>query len=501
MAVPHFDNALTCPVCAGVVVHAFTAPSHTRDAAHAFGRCNACGSLIDTDWLGRADRAAADTAGYAIESVKFYAEYGGSPEVFAGFLNLLQTCRKTRLEPRNATFLDVGAAFGFSVSMAELLGFTAIGVEPSLLGRHGRDALKIDLRTTFLDAAGIPPGSVNNALCSEVIEHVTDPLALLRQIHETLAPDGVVLLTTPNAEVIVDGSERETADLISAGAHLIIFTPASIKALAIKAGFADVRVFASGGDSGRRGLQIIAAKSLGVLDADLDERRMTASRIDTSLVESYLTWLSTLPRHSDVPYSIADGAAYRLSEHHLAHGRPDEAWRLIDRLLEGYAGRSIEAPRIEALARMSFCNYVMAQPAYTSMLFFRAAEHLLYSGAQPETAARYFEIARQLFEIEARIGVFMRLGWPERALAGRGAAERATGDHRGARRTHRELARRMSAVPDELREMPLAASAGDAMLRLHPLRAVKQLRALRAWREARGLSGRWRDVLRIALRA
>jgi hypothetical protein len=134
------------------------------------------------------------------------------------------------------------------------------------------------------------------------------------------------------------------------------------------------------------------------------------------------------------------------------------------------------------------------------MLFFRAAEHLLGSGAQPGIAARYFEIARQLFEIEARIGVFMRLGWPERALAGRGAAERAIGDRRSARLTHQDLARRMSAVPDELREMPLAASAGDAMRRLQPGRALQQLRALRTWREARGLPGRWRDVLRIALR-
>jgi SAM-dependent methyltransferase len=494
------DHTLTCPVCAGAVAHAFTTPSQTGDAIHTFGRCGSCGSLIDTDWLRRADRAVVDTAGYTIESVKFYAEYGGSPDTFASFLDMLQLCRATRLAPRNTTFLDVGTAFGFSVSMADFLGFTAVGVEPSLLGRYGRDMLGIDLRTTYLDAAGISPGSVTDALCSEVIEHVTDPLSLLQQVCRTLTPDGVVLLTTPNAEVIVDGSERETADLISAGAHLIIFTPASIKALAVKAGFADVRVFASGGDSGRRGLQIIAAKASDVLNKYLDQRWMTAFRIDASLVERYLTRLSTLPRHSDAPFSIADSAAYRLAEHHLAQGQSDKAWQLIDRLLNGYAGRTIDAPRIEALARMAFCDYVMAQPCYTSMLFFRAAEHLLGSGAQPGIAARYFEIARQLFEIEARIGVFMRLGWPERALAGRGAAERAIGDRRSARLTHQDLARRMSAVPDELREMPLAASAGDAMRRLQPGRALQQLRALRTWREARGLPGRWRDVLRIALR-
>jgi SAM-dependent methyltransferase len=495
-----------CPLCHGAVRHAFDAPSQTRAARHTFGRCTTCGSVIDTGWLTQTDPDAIDTAGYGIESVKFYVEIGATPEAFAAFLNALRISRATPRDPRQSTYLDVGTAFGYSVSLAAFLGYTAIGVEPSLLGRCGRDALGVDIRTAFLDAAGIDAGSINDALCSEVIEHVTDPLAVIRQIHDALGPDGVVLLTTPNADVIVDGSERETADLISAGAHLILFTPSSIEALARRAGFADVRVFASGGDSGRRGLQIVAAKSQGVLAPDLSARWPGAFAAsvagDDGAIDRYLAQLRdrpAAPNAPNVPFSVADGAAYRLVERHVAAGQRAAAWREIDRLLNGYPGRSIADAQLARLDTLTFADYVMAQPAYSSMLFFRAAEHLLQDNAQPDTARRYFEIARRLFEIEARIGVFVRLGWPERALAGRGAAEHALGDQRAARATHRDLARRIDATPDELREPALAAAAGDALRRLQPALAAKRLRALRNWREARGLSGRWRDVIRAAL--
>ncbi|MCZ7437289.1 class I SAM-dependent methyltransferase [Micromonospora sp. WMMC241] len=58
-----------------------------------------------------------------------------------------------------------------------------------------------------LDATrGLPfrAGSFAGLLAGELIEHVYDPLALLRECHRVLAPDGLLVLTTPNLAPVQD---------------------------------------------------------------------------------------------------------------------------------------------------------------------------------------------------------------------------------------------------------------------------------------------------------
>ncbi|MBF5029161.1 class I SAM-dependent methyltransferase [Micromonospora sp. ANENR4] len=58
-----------------------------------------------------------------------------------------------------------------------------------------------------LDATrGLPfrAGSFAGLLAGELIEHVYDPLALLRECHRVLAPGGLLVLTTPNLAPVQD---------------------------------------------------------------------------------------------------------------------------------------------------------------------------------------------------------------------------------------------------------------------------------------------------------
>jgi SAM-dependent methyltransferase len=54
------------------------------------------------------------------------------------------------------------------------------------------------VRGEFLaSAAEIASGSMDVVLCAEVIEHVTDPAALLDDIHRVLKPGGRAVISTP----------------------------------------------------------------------------------------------------------------------------------------------------------------------------------------------------------------------------------------------------------------------------------------------------------------
>jgi SAM-dependent methyltransferase len=85
------------------------------------------------------------------------------------------------------------------------------------------------------DDWGIGAGTFDVALCTEVLEHVPDPAALLARTHRVLKPGGRLVLTVP----------------FSARWHFTPFdywrfTPASLDTLLRGAGFDEVRVFARG---------------------------------------------------------------------------------------------------------------------------------------------------------------------------------------------------------------------------------------------------------------
>ncbi len=90
--------------------------------------------------------------------------------------------------------LDIGCAFGWSLDAAREDGFETAGVEVS--GHAAQEAGKRhDVRP---DTASFGDGSFDAVTLVDVIEHVRDPLGLLREVRRLLRPGGAAALTTPD---------------------------------------------------------------------------------------------------------------------------------------------------------------------------------------------------------------------------------------------------------------------------------------------------------------
>src|SRR5206468_5273421 len=128
----------------------------------------------------------------------------------------------------------------------------ANGVEPAQSATLGREQVGERPQSARLEEARVP-GCADVVSASEVLEHVPDPDAFVDTLLAPLAPEGFLVLTTPNAEVLADGGRTELQwyESFGPGFHLNILSPASLRLLLGRRGLRDVRTFLSEGSTGR----------------------------------------------------------------------------------------------------------------------------------------------------------------------------------------------------------------------------------------------------------
>jgi SAM-dependent methyltransferase len=101
----------------------------------------------------------------------------------------------------SGSFLDIGTHCGFFLRRARDRGWNLYGVEPSPTGSAlAREKFGLNVTTGYLDEARFPTRFFDVVTMLDVIEHVTDPLNLLCEVHRILKNDGILLIKTPNGE-------------------------------------------------------------------------------------------------------------------------------------------------------------------------------------------------------------------------------------------------------------------------------------------------------------
>jgi len=110
---------------------------------------------------------------------------------------MVKACARDRI-------LEVGCGGGHVLRLFPQSDLTGVDVSARMLdkARENLRAYRVRLLQGELPSLKLPPGAFDKIICSEVLEHVVDPEAVLQEIRRLLAPKGRVVITFPNDHLI-----------------------------------------------------------------------------------------------------------------------------------------------------------------------------------------------------------------------------------------------------------------------------------------------------------
>lgn len=153
-------------------------------------RCKRCGFIFadgdDVDCIGRLYEGLVDV------------EYEAGAEVRSVQMGKILDMA-VRMRPKATSLLDIGAGIGLLVGEARRRGLQAEGVEPSTWATDvAKTQFGLEIHNGILPHPAIEGRTFDIITLVDVIEHVCDPVGMLRLVRSHLAPGGIAVIITPD---------------------------------------------------------------------------------------------------------------------------------------------------------------------------------------------------------------------------------------------------------------------------------------------------------------
>ena len=133
-------------------------------------------------------------------------------------------------------YLDVGCGSGGALAVAKALGWRVAGIEMDAAAAGMARRFSDEVHTGDIMAAPFAPASFDVVSAFHVLEHVPDPVAVVRRMLEWLAPGGVAVIEVPNAGGLGAALFGRAWSGIELPRHLYQFTPESLDRVVERAG-------------------------------------------------------------------------------------------------------------------------------------------------------------------------------------------------------------------------------------------------------------------------
>jgi len=146
------------------------------------------------------------------------------------------------LEPYRGRILDVGCSLGLFLALARERGWDGIGLElaPRALA-HAREVHGLEVLDVSLEEARFEDGSFDSVALLSTLEHVVEPLALLRESARVLRPGGALYVIVPNVDSLACRALGAQARTFDGRNHLVYFSAATLTDALGRSGFDVVR--------------------------------------------------------------------------------------------------------------------------------------------------------------------------------------------------------------------------------------------------------------------
>ena len=139
--------------------------------------------------------------------------------------------------------LDVGCGNGKFLGLMRELGWQVEGTEIDPKAVEIARNNKLQVGAGELAEQRYPVNSFDVITLNSVIEHVQDPLNLLKESCRILKDGGVLMILTPNTESRTHRIYKDKWLNLDPPRHLHLFSPKNLRSLAGKAGFKNVSVW------------------------------------------------------------------------------------------------------------------------------------------------------------------------------------------------------------------------------------------------------------------
>jgi SAM-dependent methyltransferase len=133
-------------------------------------------------------------------------------------------------------YLDVGCGSGAALGVAQTLGWRVAGIEMDEAAAAKARRFTAEVYLGDVRSAPFGPASFDVVTALHVLEHVPDPVAVVRRMLEWLAPDGLVIVEVPNADGLGSALFGSAWSGLELPRHLSHFTPETLERTVRKAG-------------------------------------------------------------------------------------------------------------------------------------------------------------------------------------------------------------------------------------------------------------------------
>lgn len=133
--------------------------------------------------------------------------------------------------------LEVGSSTGVFLSLLKGRGWEVLGIEPSIAAAETAQRKGIPTLDTTFEKAELKDGTFDLVIFNHVLEHMENPVEILKKANGVLKKDGIVFVDAPNFTSLSARISGAGWRYILPKEHRWHFTPKSITVLLEKSGF------------------------------------------------------------------------------------------------------------------------------------------------------------------------------------------------------------------------------------------------------------------------